>query len=217
MFRGRVYPYSQGTEEIRRKKSWHNYFYLFILMWTCMCFHVYKSMCVHQSTASGVAPQELILFLLINQLTSLLIFFRDRISHWPRTHQVSKMASKSLWGSDFPIFPSSGITRTCHQTQSVSHGFHRSMLGLISSVGSTVLAELSLQPLFLLFRVLVDQPQKVAWLFLQNKWQQPRVQKQEIWASLSLQVMGKVTVMMVVVDNDQTIVDTSNKEMSYSV
>lgn len=91
------------------------------------------------------------------------------------------------------------------------------MLGLISSIGSTVLAELSLQPLFLLFRVLVDQPQKAAWLFLQNKWQQLRVQKQEIWASLSLQVMGKVMVMMVVVNNDQTIVDTSNKEMSYSV
>lgn len=91
------------------------------------------------------------------------------------------------------------------------------MLGFISSIGSTVLAELSLQPLFLLFRVLVDQPQKAAWLFLQNKWQQPRVQKQEIWASLPLRVMGKVMVMMVVVDNDQNIVDTSNKEMSYSV
>lgn len=91
------------------------------------------------------------------------------------------------------------------------------MLGFISSIGSTVLAELSLQPLFLLFRVLVGQPQKAAWLFLQNKWQQPRVQKQEIWASLPLRVMGKVMVMMVVVDNDQNIVDTSNKEMSYSV
>lgn len=64
MFRGRIYPYSQGTEEIRRKKSWHNkYFYVFIWMWTCMCFHVYKSMCVHQRTASGVAPQELSFFI----------------------------------------------------------------------------------------------------------------------------------------------------------
>lgn len=54
------------------------------------------------------------------------------------------------------------------------------MLGLISSIGSTVLTELSFQPLFLLFRVLVDQPQKAVWLFLRNKWKNPSPETRDL-------------------------------------